>query len=158
MNLDAIIASLGTGTRLVRHDQLDRPIASATDFAAAVGCPPARVFKTLLLRIVGDSTDYAGVVLPAPAQVDLDRVAHLTDAAAAALANRDELRSIRETEPMAVSPFHMITLPLFADSSLDDWPTVYVGSGRAGADIEVAPAALLAHTGARLAPVCTDTV
>ena len=143
---EALARSLGSGARVIRHEALDRPIRTGQDFAAAVGCPPAFVGKTLLLRA---GNRYAAVLLSLPDRVDLHAAADKLQAETVRLATQDELRQVLNAVPGAVSPFHLGEVPLYVDEKLPRLPTVYVNAGAPGADIALPPSALVARTRAR---------
>ena len=58
-----------------------------------------------------------------------------------------------------ISPFGQRTrLPVVVDASALDWPTVYVSAGRRGLQVEVAPADLIAMTGAATATIAQTSL
>jgi Cys-tRNA(Pro)/Cys-tRNA(Cys) deacylase len=116
--------------------------------AAALGIPPARVFKTLVARL--DGAGLAVAIVPVAAQLDLKRLA------AAAGAKRAEMAPPREAERATgyvrggISPLgQRRRLPTFLDASALGFETVFVSGGRRGLELELPPQALCDACGAR---------
>ncbi len=113
--------------------------------AAALGVPPERVFKTLLIDLGG----LLGVaVIPVDSMLDLRAAAAALGGKHAAMA--DPKAAERRTGYVVggISPIGQRTpSPTVIDESAADHPTVFVSGGRRGFDIELSPADLLAVTG-----------
>ncbi len=119
--------------------------------AAALGVEPDRVFKTLLADV--DGSLVVGIV-PVSCLLDLKSLAAAAGGRRAAMA--DPALAERRTGYVVggISPIGQRTaLPTWLDESALLWPTVLVSGGRRGFDLELAPADLVAVTGARLADI-----
>jgi Cys-tRNA(Pro)/Cys-tRNA(Cys) deacylase len=119
--------------------------------AAALGVEPERVFKTLLAEV--DGSLVVGIV-PVSCLLDLKSLAAAAGGRRAAMA--DPALAERRTGYVVggISPIGQRTaLPTWLDESALLWPTVLVSGGRRGFDLELAPADLVAVTGARLADI-----
>jgi Cys-tRNA(Pro)/Cys-tRNA(Cys) deacylase len=119
--------------------------------AASLGVPAARVFKTLVAEVDGRLT--VGVV-PVTGSLSLKALAAAAGGKRAAMADPTKAERATGYVTGGISPFGQRTrLPVIVDSSALDWPTVYVSAGRRGLEVEVAPADLVAVTGAAIAPI-----
>jgi Cys-tRNA(Pro)/Cys-tRNA(Cys) deacylase len=119
--------------------------------AASLGVEPGRVFKTLVAEVDGRLT--VGVV-PVTGSLSLKALAAAAGGKRAAMA--EPARAERATGYVTggISPFGQRTrLPVVVDSSALGWPTMFVSAGRRGLEVEVAPADLLAVTGAVAAAI-----
>jgi Cys-tRNA(Pro)/Cys-tRNA(Cys) deacylase len=119
--------------------------------AAALGVPPARVFKTLVASVDGR---LAVGVVPVTGSLDLKALAAALGAKRATMAEPAAAERATGYVTGGISPFGQRTrLPLVVDASAADWPTVYVSGGRRGLQVEIAPADLIRLTGADVAPI-----
>ncbi len=119
--------------------------------AAALGVEPARVFKTLVAEVDGRLT--VGVV-PVTGSLNLKALAAAAGGKRAAMADPAHAQRATGYVTGGISPFGQRTrLPMVVDSSAQRWPTVFVSGGRRGLEVEVAPADLVALTGATSAPI-----
>ncbi|MGN6635340.1 MAG: Cys-tRNA(Pro) deacylase, partial [Oryzihumus sp.] len=119
--------------------------------AEALGVPPARVFKTLLVQ--GEGGLAVGIV-PVDRQLDLKAVAAALGAKKVAMA--DPAAAERSTGYVVggISPIgQRRALPTVLDDSALAHTTVLVSGGRRGLDLELAPADLVAVTRATTAPI-----
>jgi Cys-tRNA(Pro)/Cys-tRNA(Cys) deacylase len=144
-------ALAGVAHRVRRHADHPGPIRSPADFAAALGYPLGRITKTLLVR-VPRTERYAVVVVPVTTRVDLRRIAAELGAARVELAPADAPMRLLGYPPGAVSPLGVAGLPVFAGAALWTEPTVLVGGGAAGVEVELTPDDLLAASGAHRLP------
>ncbi len=106
--------------------------------AAAIGLPPAQVFKTLVVR--GDRTGILLASIPGDAEVDLKALA------AASGNKKTEMVPLKEVLPLTgyarggVSPLGAKkTYPVYLDSSAERWPVISVSAGVRGVQMLVAP-------------------
>jgi len=119
--------------------------------ASSLGVPPGRVFKTLVAEVDGRLT--VGVV-PVSGSLSLKALAAAAGGKRAAMAEPAQAERATGYVTGGISPFGQRTrLPIVVDSSALDWPTMFVSAGRRGLEVEVAPADLLALTGAVAAPI-----
>jgi Cys-tRNA(Pro)/Cys-tRNA(Cys) deacylase len=116
----------------------------AVAVAAALGLPPARLFKTLVVDVDGSLRAY---ILPADRQLDLRAVGKR-----AALADRAAAERATGYVVGGISPLgQRRRLATRIDASALEWDTILVSAGRRGLQIELAPADLVQLTGATVA-------
>jgi Cys-tRNA(Pro)/Cys-tRNA(Cys) deacylase len=126
---------------LHEYDHDPRAASYAGEAAEVLGLDPRRVFKTLVVS-VGD--DLAVAVVPAADQLDLKAVGKR-----AAMADTTRAEKVTGYVAGGISPLgQRKRLPTFLDESANGHETVYVSAGRRGLEIELAPADLVALTGA----------
>jgi Cys-tRNA(Pro)/Cys-tRNA(Cys) deacylase len=114
--------------------------------AAALGVPPARVFKTLVASVDGRLT--VGVV-PVSGSLDLKALAAAVGGKRGSMADPADAQRATGYVTGGISPFGQRSrLPVVVDVSARDWPTVYVSGGRRGLQVEVAPVDLIRLTSA----------
>ncbi len=136
-------AAKAAGITYTLHEYGHDPRAAsyAGEAAEVLGLDPRRVFKTLVVT-VGD--DLAVAIVPAADQLDLKAVGKRATMA-------DTARAEKVTGYVAggISPLgQRKRLPTFLDASATEHDTVFVSAGRRGLEIELAPADLVALTGA----------
>lgn len=122
----------------------------AVRVAAALGRPPAQLFKTLVASVGGTLSVF---VVPADRQLDLraaGKRALLADKAAAERATGYLLGGI---SPLGQRK----RLPATVDESMLEWETVLVSAGRRGLQLDLAPADLIRLTGAKVAALTSPT-
>ncbi|CAN5320993.1 Cys-tRNA(Pro) deacylase [soil metagenome] len=137
-------AGIAFEMRAYEHDP--RADSFGLEAATALGVAPERVFKTLLTSVDGTLTV---AVVPVSGLLDLKalaralggRRAEMADPAAAERATGYVVGGI---SPVGQKRSH----PTVVDGSALAHPTVLVSGGRRGLDIELAPADLIAITGA----------
>ncbi len=112
--------------------------------AEALSLPPGQLYKTLVAKVDGE---LAVFVVPADSQLDLRAVGKRAELAGKAEAERATGYVIGGISPLGQRK----QLPAAIDASVYEWETVYVSAGRRGLQIELAPADLIALTGARVA-------
>jgi Cys-tRNA(Pro)/Cys-tRNA(Cys) deacylase len=118
----------------------------ATAVAAALGRPPAQLYKTLVAKIDGN---LALFVVPADRQLDLRAAGKRAE-----LAGKTEAERATGYVVGGISPLgQRKRLPATIDASVYEWDTILVSAGRRGLQIELAPADLIALTGARVAEI-----
>jgi Cys-tRNA(Pro)/Cys-tRNA(Cys) deacylase len=133
-------------SRSLRRSRSDRLEGYGEEAAAALGVDPARVFKTLLANLDGR---LVVAVVPVSGQLDLKALARALGGRKAVMA--DVAVAERTTGYVAggISPVgQKRRLPTVVDASALDHATVLVSGGRRGLDLEIAPADLVAITGA----------
>ncbi len=125
--------------------------ATVAEAAATLGVEPARIAKTLALR-VGDAVML--VVARGDARLDNAKTK-------AAFGGRPRMLDAEETLARTghavggVCPFGLATpLPVHCDVSIRDFATVFPAAGSRTASIEIAPDRLAALTGANWVDVC----
>ncbi|WP_432478716.1 aminoacyl-tRNA deacylase [Nocardioides sp. GXQ0305] len=133
-------------SRSLRRSRSDRLEGYGTEAAAALGVDPARVFKTLLASL--DGRLVVGIV-PVSGRLDLKALARALGGSKAVMA--DVAAAERATGYVAggISPMgQKRPHPTVLDRSALDHATILVSGGRRGLDVELAPADLVAITGA----------
>lgn len=141
--------------RMVEHGALGAPIRSVADFANAMGVGLDRVAKTVLVAHAGSAPAdriaepigaYALVCLPGSCKINLTAVAQNLNWAGCELAKTTELLEVFGLKPGGVSPIGLGDVPLIVDQDLLSLPTIFVGSGAIGIDIELDPRDLVILT------------
>jgi Cys-tRNA(Pro)/Cys-tRNA(Cys) deacylase len=149
----ALVALQRAGVAHSVHAYEHDPAAESygLEAAQALGLEPATVFKTLLAEVDGAAT--VGIV-PVTGQLDLKALA------AARGGKRAQMMEVSAAERLTgyvaggISPLgQRKALPTVIDASAEALPTMYVSGGRRGLDIGLAPADLVALTGATYAPI-----
>ena len=131
---------------LHEYDHDPRAASYAGEAAEVLGLDPRRVFKTL---VVGVGDDLAVAIVPAAGQLDLKAVGKR-----AAMADTARAEKVTGYVAGGISPLgQRRRLPTFLDASAQEHATVFVSAGRRGLEIELAPADLLALTGADVRPL-----
>jgi Cys-tRNA(Pro)/Cys-tRNA(Cys) deacylase len=126
---------------LHEYDHDPRADSYAGEAAEVLGLDPRRVFKTLVVS-VGD--DLAVAIVPAADQLDLKAVGKR-----AAMADMVRAEKVTGYVAGGISPLgQRKRLPTFLDESANEHDTIFVSAGRRGLEIELAPADLVALTGA----------
>lgn len=133
---------------------IDNGVSTATvlEAAAALGVEPARIAKTLSLRI-GDHV----VLVCARGDARLSN-----GKAKAALGAKPRMLGAEEVETLTshpvggVCPFGLpAPLPVYCDVSLRDFASVFPAAGSRTASVEVTPDRLADLTGAQWVDICT---
>lgn len=149
----ATLALTSAGIPFTAHAYEHDP--ANTDFgreaASALGLDPERVFKTLLAELEGELV--VGIV-PVTGKLDLKALAAALGGKKAEMADPRiaEKRTgyvVGGISPIGQKSRHRTVL----DETAGLWDTVYVSGGRRGFDLELAPADLVAVTGAVLADI-----
>ncbi len=132
------------------HDP-DSPLGFGMEVATQLGLDPSQVFKTLLASVDGA---LVVAVVPVSGTLDLKALAAAVGGKKAALANKDAAERATGYVVGGISPFGQRTrLRTVVDSSALGLATVVVSAGRRGLQVEVAPADLIAVTGAATAAI-----
>lgn len=119
--------------------------------ADAMGVDPARVFKTLL-ALADDRLVVA--LVPVDLMLDLKAVARAAGAKRAVMAPAAQAERATGYVVGGISPLGQTKrLPTFVDDSAAALATMFVSAGRRGLEVELAPADLLAITGATFTPL-----
>ena len=149
----ATVALAAAGIAFVPREYRHDPAAASygTEAAEALGVEPERVFKTLLVEVDGELI--VGIV-PVTGSLGLKELAAAVGGKRAAMA--DPALAQRRTgyvlggiSPVGQKTRHRTVL----DETAELHDTVLVSGGRRGFDIELAPADLVAATGATLADI-----
>lgn len=144
----ATVALTRAGIGFTLHDYPHDPRATSygLEAAEALGLDPARVFKTLVASVDGR---LAVAVVPVSGQLDLKALARALGGSRAAMAEQAAAERATGYVAGGISPIGQKRAhPTVVDSTALDHPSVYVSAGRRGLDLEIAPADLVAVTGA----------
>jgi Cys-tRNA(Pro)/Cys-tRNA(Cys) deacylase len=122
-----------------RHDP--KAESYAGEAADALGLDPACVFKTLVVQV---DEELVVCLVPARSRLDLKAVGKR-----AAMADPSRAQKVTGYVTGGISPLgQRRRLRTLVDASALEHETVYVSAGRRGLEIELAPADLVALTGA----------
>ena len=123
--------------------------------AQMTGMDPAKVFKTLVAR--GASKTPYVFVIPVACELDLKKAAKAVGEKSVAMLNVSELTPLTGYVRGGCSPVGMKkAFPTVFDESVLNVPTVMVSAGKIGAQVEVAPADLMALLGAQTADITVE--
>lgn len=142
-------AGIAHGVHQYKHDR------SSTDYGAEavaimterLGVAAEQIFKTLVVDL-GDRR-LGVVVVPVPSQVSLKAAAKAFGVPKTVLAQPAAVTRATGYVLGGVAPIGQKTaLPTVVDTSALDWDRILVSAGRRGLEVELAPADLVAVTGA----------
>jgi Cys-tRNA(Pro)/Cys-tRNA(Cys) deacylase len=132
-------------------------VAYGSAAAAALGVPPGRLYKTLVIALEGGSAtpgELALAVLPSSAELSERAAAAALGAKRATLARTEAVQRATGSVPGGVSPFGtrrpMRTL---IDASAEGHAEILVSAGRRGLSVALAPRDLLILCSANFAPL-----
>lgn len=119
--------------------------------AEALGEPPSRVLKTLVIKVDGKP---ACVVLASDREVSMKKAAAAFGGKSAAMMPVPDAERLTGYKVGGVSPFgQKRALPTVVDAGAGSEADVYVNGGQRGLQIRLTPADLLRAAGARLAEI-----
>jgi Cys-tRNA(Pro)/Cys-tRNA(Cys) deacylase len=128
------------------------PANSAEESAELQGIELADLLRTIVVRRGAD--DYVFVLVPAGRRFDWPRLRAHLGVSRLSLPDAAEARSVTGYERGAITPFGSSTAwPVVADASIMDRSRIAIGGGRRGVNLHLAPADLVAATGATVADV-----
>lgn len=149
----ATVALTRAGVDFTLHEYAHDPRAASygLEAAEALGLDARRVLKTLVASIDGR---LAVAVVPVAGQLDLKALARALGASRAVMAEQAAAERATGYVAGGISPIGQRRRhPTVLDGTALDHPTVFVSAGRRGLDLEIAPADLVAATGATVAPI-----
>lgn len=147
------MALAGAGIEFTLHPYDHDPAAPSYghEAADALGLDHDHVFKTLVARADGRLTV---AVVPVSGSLDLKALAAAVGAKRAVMAEPADAQRATGYVVGGISPVGSRTrLDVVVDASALSLDQVYVSAGRRGLQLALAPADLLAVTGARAAPI-----
>lgn len=131
------------------HDP--RAASYGSEASDALGVPPERLFKTLVVSLDGR---LAVGVVPVSGSLDLKAIAAALGGKKAAMAPPADAERATGYVTGGISPLgHRSRLPVVVDASATSWDTVYVSAGRRGLQVSLAPADLIRACSATVAPI-----
>jgi Cys-tRNA(Pro)/Cys-tRNA(Cys) deacylase len=148
-----LLDSAGVAYTLHSYEHDPRAASYGLEAAEALGFPPARVFKTLM---VSTGASLAVAIIPVDTSLDLKACGAALGVKRAAMA--DPTVAQRRTGYVlgGISPLgQRQASPTVLDGSALGFATVLVSAGRRGLDVELAAQDLLRLTGARVADLAT---
>ncbi len=149
-NVQAAISALEIVCKVHDHSKISSEISSPYDFAAALGYPIQRITKSLLL-CSRDKQTYAVAVCSVNHRLDFKSTANALGTNRLEVASAEDLQ-IRTGYPKnGVSPLGLADdVTVVVDRLLFDHPTVLIGGGTIGIELELSPADLLLIPGATM--------
>jgi Cys-tRNA(Pro)/Cys-tRNA(Cys) deacylase len=141
-------AARAAGVAFTLHEYRHDPKAEsyAGEAADALGIEPGRVFKTLVVQAGEELTV---CIVPATGRLDLKAVGKR-----ATMADPARAEKVTGYVTGGISPLgQRRRLRTLVDESALPFDTVFVSAGQRGLEIELAPADLVALTGAELKPL-----
>lgn len=148
----AALDRAGIAYQVRSYDHDPRAASYGIEAALALGVEPARVFKTLLVR-VDDGLLAVGIV-PVDRQLDLKAMAAAVGGKRAGMAERQVAERTTGYVVGGISPIgQKRALPTVLDGSAEQFDSVLVSGGRRGLDVELTPGDLVGLTQAVVAPI-----
>jgi Cys-tRNA(Pro)/Cys-tRNA(Cys) deacylase len=149
----AVITTLDTPYEIHDHSAFDQSIQNPADFAAALGYPLQRITKTLFLR-THDGQSFAAAVCSTDRRLNFKSMARAIGAKRLETASSEDLSAQTDYPRNGVSPLGLRDdIAVVVDRDLFDYPTVLIGGGAAGIEIELPPADLV-----RLSKATTESI
>ena len=137
--------------------KVDENDLAAGHIASQLGEPLEQVFKTLVLE--GDRTGHFVCVVPGNAEVDLKAAARVSGNKKCDLIPMKELLETTGYIRGGCSPVGMKKpFPTYFHSTAMDFPYIYVSAGVRGLQFKIAPADLVAYTGAVVADIAKTSL
>lgn len=117
--------------------------------AEHIGVPPEQVFKTLV--VVRERGKPFLVMVPAPSQLDLKKMARQVGEKKLKMATHDEAERLTRLEVGGISPLALLNrgFEIVIDSSAQEYDAICVSAGEKGINLKVPVAGLVAVIGAR---------
>ena len=123
--------------------------------AASIGEDPACVYKTLVTQ--GNSKNYFVFVIPVAAELDLKAAARSVGEKSVAMIHVADINKVTGYVRGGCSPVGMKKqFPTVFHETVELFDTICVSAGKIGAQVEVAPADLIALLGAQTADVTVE--
>ena len=133
----------------------DASLASGTEVAAALGQSAECVFKTLVAE--ANTGEHFVFVIPAPETLSLKKAAKAAGVKSIAMLPQKELLPLTGYVHGGCSPVGMKKqFPTVFHETVELFDTICVSAGKIGAQVEVAPADLIALLGAQTADITAE--
>ncbi len=136
----------------VHEYRYDADASSAMDVAAAVGLPPERVFKTLVVLPNEPRRKPMLVAIPGSQTLDLRAFSKQVGVKKAKMASHDEAESLTGLQTGGISPLALINkgFDVYLDASAEQLDTIAISAGERGAQVELGVGQLVKLTRARM--------
>jgi Cys-tRNA(Pro)/Cys-tRNA(Cys) deacylase len=119
--------------------------------AAALGVPPDRLYKTLVVAVDGEPVV---AIVPVSGHLSLKKLAREAGAKRAAMIEPADAQRLTGYVVGGISPFgQRRRLPTYCDVTVTGHETIYLSAGRRGLQVELAPADLAALTNASIVDI-----
>jgi Cys-tRNA(Pro) deacylase len=144
----AALEAAGVPFRVVRTE-----IArSAEESAGFQGIPLGSLLRSILVRRAAD--DYVFVLVPGGRRFDWPKLRAFLGTNRLTLPDVDEAREVTGYERGAITPFGALRAwPVIVDASVEGLEVVAIGGGARGVNVHLAPADLVASTGASVVDI-----
>lgn len=155
-NVQAAIGAAQAKCKVHDHDNMSLEIKSPLDFATALGYQVQRVTKTLFLSSQDErkARKYAVAVCSTDRRLNFESIARAIGVGTIELASAEDLRARTGYPKKGVSPLGLAgDITVIVDSLLLNYPTVLIGGGATGIEIELSPSDLMLISGATLKSV-----
>ncbi|MBA2936083.1 Cys-tRNA(Pro) deacylase [Sphingomonas sp. CGMCC 1.13654] len=147
----ATVAAAKAGISFDLVEYVYDPDADSVGVAAAeaLGEPPSRVFKTLLIEADGKPVC---AVLPSDREVSMKRIAAAADAKSAKMMPVSSAERLTGYNVGGISPFgQRKAVPIFVEAAATEEAYLFVNGGRRGLQMRLAPEDLVRGLGAIIA-------
>ena len=125
---------------------------SAEESAGFQGIPIGSLLRSILVRRATD--DYVFVLVPGGRRFDWPKVRAFLGTKRLTLPDADEAKTITGYERGAITPFGALRAwPVIVDASVEGLDLVAIGGGARGVNVHLAPADLVAVTGASVVDI-----
>jgi Cys-tRNA(Pro)/Cys-tRNA(Cys) deacylase len=142
------LAGSGLDYRVVRTE----PARSVEESAAWQGIDVGELVRTIVVR--RGAEDYVFVLVPGGREIDWPKLRTALGVNRLSLPDQEEARAVTGYERGAITPFGADRAwPVIADATIPGLERVAIGGGARGVNLHLAPAALIAHLGARVVEV-----
>lgn len=120
-----------------------------------LGIPADRVFKTLVAQI--DGRELVVAVIPVAAMLSMKQIAKAAGGKKAEMAKGTDIERSSGYILGGVSPLgQKKRLRTYIDSSVENFPTIFVSAGRRGLEIELSAQDLAKITDAEMVAICAE--
>jgi Cys-tRNA(Pro)/Cys-tRNA(Cys) deacylase len=132
-----------------------RPANTPEESAELQGIDVRELVRTIVVRRGAD--DYVFVLVPGGRRFDWPKLRAHLGTSRLSLPDLDEAKAVTGYERGAITPFGSSrSWPVIADASIVGLSRVAIGGGRRGVNVHLAPADLIAATGAEVVSVTTE--
>lgn len=153
---DATPATEAVAIAGVPHEVVRTAVPGSPEESAALqGIPLAALLRTIVVR--RGEGDYVLVLVPGGRRFDWPKLRAHLGVSRLSLPAADEARDATGYERGAITPFGSRSAwPVIVDAAAMEHATVAIGGGARGVNLHLAPADLVAATGATVVDVTTD--